>query len=63
MKKGVLVVDDNAINQMVISDLLAEFGIDCVRAASGEEAVDLVLLVLGGLLQESAGGSRNLVWR
>ena len=42
MKKGVLVVDDNAINQMVISDLLAEFGIDCVRAASGEEAVDLV---------------------
>lgn len=42
MKKSVLVVDDNSINQMVISDLLAEFGIECVKASSGDEAYDLI---------------------
>ena len=42
MKKSALVVDDNDINLMVISDLLEAFGLECVKAASGEEAVDLV---------------------
>ncbi len=42
MKKSALVVDDNDINLMIISDLLDAFGVECVKAASGEEAVDLV---------------------
>ncbi|MCR5323603.1 MAG: response regulator [Lachnospiraceae bacterium] len=42
MKKSALVVDDNNTNLMVISDLLEAFGVDCVKAASGEEAIGLI---------------------
>ena len=42
MKKSALVVDDNEINIMIISDLLEVFGLECTKAASGEEAVRLI---------------------
>ena len=54
MKKGALVVDDNDINLMIISDLLDAFGLECVKAASGEEAVDLVKYL------ERKGGERTV---
>jgi CheY-like chemotaxis protein len=36
-----LVVDDNEINQIIISDMLGEHGAEVVRASRGEEAVRL----------------------
>ncbi|MFT7137709.1 MAG: signal transduction histidine kinase/CheY-like chemotaxis protein [Candidatus Azotimanducaceae bacterium] len=38
----VLLVDDNAINRMVASDMLDEFGVTCDIAENGQQAVDNV---------------------
>jgi signal transduction histidine kinase/ActR/RegA family two-component response regulator len=38
----VLLVDDNAINRIVASDMLEEFGVTCDIAVNGQEAVDTV---------------------
>ena len=42
MRKSALVTDDTEINLSIISDLLDAFGIDCVKASSGEEAIKLL---------------------
>ena len=42
MRKSALVVDDNDINIKIISALLGAFGLDCAKAASGAEAIELV---------------------
>ena len=44
IKQGItaLVVDDNEINRMVLSDMLKELGADVAEAADGYAAVDLV---------------------
>ena len=42
MRKSALVVDDSDINIKIISALLGAFGLDCTKAASGAEAVELV---------------------
>jgi CheY-like chemotaxis protein len=41
---AVLVVDDNLINQKILSLMLAHFGLDHCPAGNGQEAVDTVLL-------------------
>ena len=38
----VLVVEDNSVNRMVASGMLARFGIDAVLAENGEQAVELI---------------------
>jgi CheY-like chemotaxis protein len=40
--RKVLVVEDNEINQEVVQQILALYGVDCVLASNGQEALDRV---------------------